>query len=125
MDASVNNPAVVLVATTAGDASSVNAVDYSGYPDCRPEFIEAFERLANVATKAGVEGAGFRVHAPLLRMSKADIVREGLRLGVDFATTVSCYQADAEGRACRHCDACRLRAEGFSAAGVPDPTRYR
>ena len=103
----------------------VNAVDYSGYPDCRPEFIEAFERLANVATKAGVEGAGFRVHAPLLRMSKADIVREGLRLGVDFATTVSCYQADAEGRACRHCDACRLRAEGFSAAGVPDPTRYR
>src|SRR3546814_10887273 len=91
----------------------VNAVDYSGYPDCRPEFIEAFERLANVATKAGVEGAGFRVHAPLLRMSKADIVREGLRLGVDFAQTVSCYQADERGRACRHCDACRLRAEGF------------
>ena len=103
----------------------VNAVDYSGYPDCRPEFIEAFERLANVATKAGVEGAGFRVHAPLLRMSKADIVREGLRLGVDFATTVSCYQADDQGRACRHCDACRLRAEGFVAAGVADPTRYR
>ena len=102
----------------------VNAVDYSGYPDCRPEFIDAFERLANVATKAGVEGAGFRVHAPLLRLSKADIVREGLRLGVDFARTVSCYQADAEGRACRHCDACRLRAEGFVGAGVPDPTRY-
>jgi len=102
----------------------VNAVDYSGYPDCRPEFIDAFERLANVATKAGVEGAGFRVHAPLLRLSKADIVREGLRLGVDFSRTVSCYQADAEGRACAHCDACRLRAEGFSAAGVPDPTRY-
>ena len=102
----------------------VNAVDYSGYPDCRPEFIEAFEKLANVATKAGVEGAGFRVHAPLLRMSKADIVREGMRLGVDFAQTVSCYQADAEGRACRHCDACRLRAEGFAAAGVEDPTRY-
>ena len=102
----------------------VNAVDYSGYPDCRPEFIEAFDKLANVATKAGVEGAGFRVHAPLLRMSKADIVREGLRLGVDFAQTVSCYQADAEGRACRHCDACRLRAEGFAAAGVDDPTRY-
>ena len=102
----------------------VNAVDYSGYPDCRPEFIDAFEKLANVATKAGVEGAGFRVHAPLLRMSKADIVREGLRLGVDFAQTVSCYQADAEGRACRHCDACRLRAEGFAAAGVDDPTRY-
>ena len=102
----------------------VNAVDYSGYPDCRPEFIDAFERLANVATKAGVEGTGFRVHAPLLRLSKADIVREGLRLGVDFARTVSCYQADAEGRACRHCDACRLRAEGFVGAGVPDPTRY-
>lgn len=109
----------------AGDLfCGVNAVDYSGYPDCRPEFIEAFERLANVATKAGVEGAGFRVHAPLLRLSKADIVREGLRLGVDFSRTVSCYQADAEGRACRHCDACRLRAEGFAGAGVPDPTRY-
>ena len=103
----------------------VNAVDYSGYPDCRPEFIEAFERLANLATRAGVEGAGFRVHAPLQRMSKADIVREGLRLGVDFAETVSCYQADDQGRACRHCDACRLRAEGFRAAGVADPTRYR
>jgi 7-cyano-7-deazaguanine synthase len=102
----------------------VNAVDYSGYPDCRPEFIAAFERLANLATKAGVEGAGFRVHAPLIHMSKAAIVREGLRLGVDFAQTVSCYQADAQGRACRHCDACRLRAEGFIAAGVPDPTRY-
>jgi 7-cyano-7-deazaguanine synthase len=103
----------------------VNAVDYSGYPDCRPAFIEAFEQLANVATKAGVEGAGFRVHAPLLHLSKADIVREGLRLGVDFALTVSCYQADADGRACGHCDACRLRADGFAAAGVPDPTRYR
>lgn len=102
----------------------VNAVDYSGYPDCRPEFIAAFERLANLATKAGVEGAGFRVHAPLIHMSKAAIVHEGLRLGVDFAQTVSCYQADAQGRACRHCDACRLRAEGFIAAGVPDPTRY-
>jgi 7-cyano-7-deazaguanine synthase len=102
----------------------VNAVDYSGYPDCRPEFIEAFETLANVATKAGVEGAGLRIHAPLLRMSKADIVREGERLGVDFAQTVSCYRADAEGRACGHCDACRLRAEGFDAAGIADPTRY-
>jgi 7-cyano-7-deazaguanine synthase len=102
----------------------VNAVDYSGYPDCRPEFIAGFEALANLATKAGVEGAGFRVHAPLLRMSKADIVREGLRLGVDFSQTVSCYQADAEGRACGHCDACRLRAEGFTVAGVADPTRY-
>ena len=102
----------------------VNAVDYSGYPDCRPEFVEAFERLANLATKAGVEGAGLRVHAPLQFMSKADIVREGLRLGVDFGLTVSCYQADAKGRACRACDACRLRAQGFEAAGVADPTRY-
>ena len=102
----------------------VNAVDYSGYPDCRPEFIAAFETLANLATKAGVEGVGFRVHAPLLRMSKADIVHEGLRLGVDFGQTVSCYQADAQGRACGHCDACRLRAEGFAAAGIDDPTHY-
>lgn len=102
----------------------VNAVDYSGYPDCRPQFIEAFERLANIATKAGVEGAGIRVHAPLLRLGKAEIVREGLRLGVDFAQTVSCYQADHDGRACGHCDACRLRAEGFAAADVPDQTRY-
>ena len=102
----------------------VNAVDYSGYPDCRPEFIAAFERLANLATKAGVEGAGLRVHAPLQHMTKAHIVREGLRLGVDFAMTVSCYRADGDGRACAHCDACRLRAEGFAAAGVDDPTRY-
>lgn len=102
----------------------VNAVDYSGYPDCRPEFIEAFERLANLATRAGVEGAGLRIRAPLLRMSKADIVREGLRLGVDFAQTVSCYRADDDGRACGRCDACRLRADGFAAAGRPDPTRY-
>lgn len=102
----------------------VNAVDYSGYPDCRPEFIAAFERLANLATKAGVEGAGIRIHAPLMRMGKDGIVREGLRLGVDFAQTVSCYRADAEGRACGHCDACRLRAAGFAAAGVADPTRY-
>ena len=102
----------------------VNAVDYSGYPDCRPEFIEGFETLANLATKAGVEGSRFRVHAPLMRMGKAEIVREGLRLGVDFAQTVSCYQADADGRACGHCDACRLRALGFSDAGVADPTRY-
>ena len=102
----------------------VNAVDYSGYPDCRPEFIAAFERLANLATKAGVEGAGLRIHAPLLNLGKADIVREGLRRGVDFAATVSCYRADAAGRACGHCDACRLRAQGFRDAGVPDPTRY-
>ncbi|MFY8124240.1 MAG: 7-cyano-7-deazaguanine synthase QueC [Silanimonas sp.] len=103
----------------------VNAVDYSGYPDCRPEFIAAFERLANLATKAGVEEGGLKVHAPLIAMSKADIVVEGLRLGVDFAQTVSCYQADAEGRACGRCDACRLRAEGFLKAGAPDTTRYQ
>ena len=103
----------------------VNAVDYSGYPDCRPAFIEGFQQLANVATKAGVEGAQIRVHAPLMRMSKADIAREGARLGVDFAATVSCYQADEKGRACAHCDACRLRAEGFREAGLIDPTRYR
>jgi len=102
----------------------VNAVDYSGYPDCRPEFIAAFESLANLATKAGVEGAGLRIRAPLLEMSKADIVREGVRLGVDFGQTVSCYRADAQGRACGHCDACRLRAAGFAEAGVPDPTHY-
>jgi 7-cyano-7-deazaguanine synthase len=102
----------------------VNAVDYSGYPDCRPAFIESFEKLANVATKAGVEGAGIRIHAPLMAMSKADIAREGQRLGVDFTETVSCYQADAQGRACGHCDACRLRAQGFREAELPDPTRY-
>jgi len=103
----------------------VNAVDYSGYPDCRPAFVEAFEQLANLATKAGVEGKRLAVAAPLIAMSKAEIVREGLRLGVDFAATVSCYQADGDGRACGHCDACRLRADGFRAAGVADPTRYR
>ncbi len=103
----------------------VNAIDYSGYPDCRPEFIEAFEQLANLATRSGVEGARLSVHAPLIRMSKADIAREGARLGIDFASTVSCYQADEQGRACGHCDACRLRAEGFLAAGIDDPTRYR
>ena len=102
----------------------VNAVDYSGYPDCRPAFIGAFEQLANLATKAGVEGHRLRVHAPLIELTKADIVREGLRLGVDFAATVSCYRADEKGRACGHCDACRLRAEGFRAAGVADPTLY-
>ena len=102
----------------------VNAVDYSGYPDCRPEFVEAFERLGNLATKSGVEGHRLTVHAPLIAMTKAQIAREGERLGVDFSLTVSCYQADAEGRACGRCDACRLRAEGFRAAGIPDPTRY-
>ncbi len=109
----------------AGDIfCGVNAVDYSGYPDCRPAFVEAFERLANLATRAGVEGRHLRVHVPLIRMSKADIVREGLRLGVDFSQTVSCYRADAEGRACGRCDACALRAKGFVDAGVADPTRY-
>jgi 7-cyano-7-deazaguanine synthase len=103
----------------------VNAVDYSGYPDCRPQFIAAFEQLANLATKAGVEGHALRVHAPLIHLSKAQIASEGLRLNVDFAATVSCYQADVQGRACGHCDACRLRAQGFAQAGVADPTRYR
>jgi len=102
----------------------VNAVDFSGYPDCRPEFVAAFEALANLATKAGVEGHRLRVHAPLMRLGKADIAREGMRLGVDFARTVSCYQADSDGRACGRCDACRLRAEGFATAGLTDPTRY-
>lgn len=103
----------------------VNAVDYSGYPDCRPEFIEAFERMANLATKAGVEGAALQIHAPLQYLSKADIIRRGVELGLDYALTVSCYQADADGRACGVCDACRLRRAGFEAAGVADPTRYR
>jgi 7-cyano-7-deazaguanine synthase len=103
----------------------VNAVDYSGYPDCRPEFIASFENLANLATRSGIEGSGLHIHAPLIDMSKADIAREGIRLGIDFAETVSCYSADAEGRACGHCDACRLRAEGFANAGISDPTRYR
>jgi 7-cyano-7-deazaguanine synthase len=102
----------------------VNAVDYSGYPDCRPEFVQAFEQLANLATKSGVEGHRLQVHAPLMRMSKAQIAREGIRLGVDFALTVSCYQANDAGLACGRCDACRLRAEGFHAAGIDDPTRY-
>lgn len=102
----------------------VNSVDYSGYPDCRPEFIRAFETLAGLATRAGVEGTRFSVHAPLMRLSKAEIIREGLRLGVDYADTVSCYQADVQGRACGKCDSCRLRRDGFFAAGVADPTRY-
>lgn len=102
----------------------VNAVDYSGYPDCRPEFVEAFEAMANLATKAGVEGQGFRIKAPLQNMSKAQIVQAGIKLGVDYSLTVSCYQADAQGQACGKCDSCRLRAEGFQAAGVSDPTHY-
>lgn len=103
----------------------VNAVDYSGYPDCRPEFIAAFERLARLATKAGVEGVPFKIQAPLIEMSKADIIRAGSGLGVDFGMTVSCYQAASDGAACAKCDSCRLRAAGFAAAGLPDPTRYR
>jgi 7-cyano-7-deazaguanine synthase len=103
----------------------VNAVDYSGYPDCRPEFIAAFEHMANLATRAGIEGLELRIHAPLQYLSKAQIIRRGLELGVDYAQTVSCYQADAEGRACGVCDACRLRRQGFEQAGVSDITRYK
>ncbi|HWT53385.1 MAG TPA: 7-cyano-7-deazaguanine synthase QueC [Rhodocyclaceae bacterium] len=103
----------------------VNAVDYSGYPDCRPEYIAAFERMANLATKAGVEGGHLRVHAPLIDLSKAEIIAAGTRLGVPYAMTVSCYQADADGCACGVCDSCRLRHEGFVAAHVDDPTRYQ
>jgi len=105
--------------------AGMNAVDYSGYPDCRPAYVAAFQELANLATKRGVEGRPIVLHAPLLRMSKAEIVRAGLGLGVDFAATVSCYQATAAGEACGNCDACRLRKAGFAAAGVADPTRYR
>ncbi|QHS08754.1 7-cyano-7-deazaguanine synthase QueC [Sinimarinibacterium sp. NLF-5-8] len=102
----------------------VNAVDYSGYPDCRPAFITAFERLANVATKAGVEGGHLHIHAPLINMSKAQIINAGVALGVDYAQTVSCYQANADGAACGRCDACRLRRQGFVEAKIVDPTRY-
>jgi len=102
----------------------VNAVDYSGYPDCRPEFVEAFERMANLATKAGVEGDGFRIQAPLQFLSKAQIIEAGIAQGVDYSLTVSCYQADDDGRACGKCDSCRLRSEGFAAAEISDPTRY-
>ncbi len=103
----------------------VNAVDYSGYPDCRPEYIAAFERMANLATKAAVEGNHLILHAPLLHLSKADIIKLGVQLGVDYSHTVSCYQADKDGRACGECDSCRLRRAGFEAAGMADPTRYR
>ena len=102
----------------------VNAVDYSGYPDCRPEFIAAFEAMANLATKAAVEGAKLNIHAPLISLTKAEIIRRGSALGVDYGTTISCYKADAQGRACGVCDSCRLRKEGFAAAGVSDPTPY-
>ena len=102
----------------------VNAVDYSGYPDCRPEFIDAFRKVATLATRAAVEGHPLSIHAPLIHLSKAEIIRTGAELGVDYALTVSCYQADGEGRACGRCDSCRLRAEGFRVAGIEDPTRY-
>ncbi|MGH8645884.1 MAG: 7-cyano-7-deazaguanine synthase QueC [Gammaproteobacteria bacterium] len=103
----------------------VNAVDYSGYPDCRPEYIQAYQAMARLATKAGVEGRPVRIHTPLVHLTKAEIVKKGVELGVDFGLTVSCYQADAEGRACGVCEACRFRAEGFEAAGVADPTIYQ
>jgi 7-cyano-7-deazaguanine synthase len=105
--------------------TGANAVDYSGYPDCRPEYLAAFEAMANLATKRAVEGSPIAVRSPIVHLSKADIVRRGRDLGVDFALTVSCYDADAEGRACGRCDSCRLRREGFATAGIPDPTRYR
>lgn len=103
----------------------VNAVDYSGYPDCRPEYIAAFEQMANLATKAGIEGKRLTIHTPLMHLSKKDIIQTGLRLGVDFSLTVSCYQADEAGRACGVCDSCRIRKAGFAAVGIVDPTRYR
>ena len=102
-----------------------NAVDYSGYPDCRPEYMRAFEALANLATKAAVEGHRLALRTPIIELTKADIIRRGAALGVDYALTVSCYQADDEGRACNRCDSCRLRRAGFEAAQIPDPTRYR
>jgi 7-cyano-7-deazaguanine synthase len=102
----------------------VNAVDYSGYPDCRPEFIAAYQQMARLATRAGIEGATVTIHTPLIDLSKAEIIRRGAALGVDYGSTVSCYQADAAGRACGRCDSCRIRREGFRAAGVPDPTPY-
>ena len=117
--------AVAEVQSSSDIFIGVNAVDYSGYPDCRPEYIAAFERMANLATRAGVEGQGLRVHAPLINMSKSEIITAGIQLGVDYALTVSCYQADDLGRACGLCDSCRLRRAGFEAAGVADPTRYQ
>ena len=119
--------ALAYAEVTASDAifTGANAIDYPGYPDCRPEFLEAFERLANLATRRAVEGARIRVQSPIVRMGKDEIVRTGYELGVDFALTVSCYNADPAGRACRLCDACRFRLEGFERAGIPDPTRYQ
>lgn len=103
----------------------VNAVDYSGYPDCRPEFIEAYQAMARLATKAGVEGGEMTIHTPLIDLTKAEIIQRGTALGVDYSMTVSCYQADGAGRACGVCDSCRIRRDGFTAAGLPDPTSYR
>ena len=119
--------ALAYAEVSAADAifTGVNAVDYSGYPDCRPEFMAAFERLANLATRRAVEGQALRIESPIISWSKARIVREGHALGVDYALTVSCYSADGEGRACGLCDACRLRRAGFDEAGLPDPTRYQ
>ena len=117
--------AVAEVAAANDIFIGVNAVDYSGYPDCRPEFIEAFQNMANLATRAAVEGAQLRIHTPLITLSKADIIRRGVDLGLDYGLTVSCYQADEEGRACGVCDSCRFRRAGFEQAGVADPTRYQ
>ena len=103
----------------------VNALDYSGYPDCRPEYIAAFERMANLATKAGVEGRQLTIHTPLMQQTKGEIIARGMKLGVDYAATISCYDPDASGTACGECDACQLRLKGFAEAGVPDPVRYR
>lgn len=119
--------ALAYAEVTGSDAifTGANAVDYSGYPDCRPVYLEAFESMANLATKRAVEGAPIRIVAPIVKMTKADIVRHGHDLGVDFSITVSCYNADADARACGQCDSCRLRREGFATAGLADPTRYR
>lgn len=119
--------ALAYAEVTNSDAifTGANAVDYSGYPDCRPEFLAAFENLANLATRRAVEGAPIKIKAPIVRMSKAEIIRRGHALGVDFALTVSCYNADAAGSACGKCDACRFRREGFALSGIADPTRYR
>ncbi len=119
--------ALACAETSEADAifTGANAVDYSGYPDCRPEYLAAFEALANLATKRAVEGSPVAIRAPIVRLGKAEIIRRGTELGVDFSLTVSCYEADGDGRACGQCDACRLRREGFAAAGIADPTRYR
>lgn len=119
--------ALAFAEVTESDAifTGANAVDYSGYPDCRPEYLGAFERMANLATRRAVEGQPIAIEAPIVHLSKAEIVRRGHELGVDFSLTVSCYNADGEGRACNRCESCRLRREGFAAAGIPDPTRYQ